>query len=83
LPDPKQLPSWDQYGFHAMSEMERFSRILVEMDTKIDRIEAAQISAAGEAKGSAKTWGTVTGFAVVALVEAVKAVFSTMFGHPK
>ena len=66
-----------------MSEMERFSRILVEMDAKIDRIEAAQISAAAESKGSAKTWGTVTGFGVVALVEAVKAIASAMFGHPK
>jgi len=71
--------SWEEYRYHLTHELSRMSGILESLDLKVDDIQRAQ----AEAKGSAKTWGSVTGFAVVALVEAVKAIASAMFGHPK
>ena len=72
MPEPKQVPSWEAYGYHAMAELERFSEVMEKMSEQIDEIQETQ----AEAKGSARMLGSIYGFAVVALVEAAKAFFS-------
>ena len=77
MSDPLKLPSWEQYGYHAMSEMERFSKVLDTVAQQVDKLEKRQV--AGEAR--TRLIGSIFGFCAAALVEAGRVIISMVKGH--
>ena len=72
MPDQSSIPSWTEYGYHAMREMERFSAILEKAVDEIATIKRWQ--SATDAK--TKLMGSVYGFGAAALVEAGRILVS-------
>ena len=71
------IPSWSEYGWHAMAEMKRFADIMEKMSEQVDEIERRQ----NDIETRTKVMGSVAGFCVAALVEVGRVIASFWMKH--
>lgn len=68
MADKGSVPSWEQYGFHAVAEMERLSGIVERMDARVEKMEQDRAEEAGQKKVVA----ALLGFAAAGIFEIGK-----------
>lgn len=74
MADKSVVPSWEQYGFHAVAEMERLSSIVERMDNRVEKMEKDRAEEAGQKRVIA----ALLGFLAAGLFEFGKYIIGLL-----